>query len=75
MTAFSIFVMSKFFGHFVLSFQTFRFADYIFFCVNLILSSRKNIKFIKRINKNILRKKIWNNDKNGRISVEILPLY
>lgn len=28
MTAFSIFVMSKFFGHFVLLFQTFRFADY-----------------------------------------------
>ena len=28
MTAFSIFVMLKFFGHFVLPFQTFRFADY-----------------------------------------------
>ncbi len=27
-TAFLIFVMSKFFGHFVLLFQTFRFADY-----------------------------------------------
>ena len=29
MTAFSIFVPSIFFGHFVLPFQTFRFVDYI----------------------------------------------
>ena len=36
MTAFSIFVMLKFFGHFVLPFQTFRFADYIFMIYKII---------------------------------------
>ena len=39
MTAFSIFVMLKFFGHFVLPFQTFRFADYTFLLIAGVLLS------------------------------------
>ena len=37
MTAFSIFVPSIFFGHFVLPFQTFRFVDYKFDQIAVLL--------------------------------------